>query len=299
MEKTRNGIILSFLHAGVFVSLLVAVVFGFMTAFGIIDHSVSSGHLDWYSFTYHLRVLPESSAFLAVAFGVLVYLSRRLRSFSVADYRDTVWFSVCHAIFSLIVALSVTVIAVSLALFLKDLFGGVTSVGQLFKSIFAAGVGAMIFYYYRGVSRAIWHLHASEERSFVISVAVLVVLLVLTAVFIVNPLSRGSVQETHETLEIVDAVDADIRHFFREHSYLPASLDAAAFLYSDEVFRQHVWKTPLGDRFTYKRTGNSTYQLCASFDALPRGIDLADYPYGRFSLEETGEQCFDLDARKG
>ena len=297
METSQKGISSSFVWAGIALSLLVAILFGFQVAFAIIDYLMPSDQLSWYSFRGNLNSLPQSAAFLLVSFGVLLRLSQKALLFSIEEQRESVWYSIRHAIIVFILALSVIVLVYSLASFLGDVFGGDFYLGLLFKTAFSFGVGAMVFYYYRGVLKDVWRVHASEEKKFIISVSALVVLLTFVAVVIASPLSRHELADTYETLEALDVVSSDIESFYRENVYLPNQLGASVFLAHDSVQHARFWEEYLGDRFTYEKSGQSSYQLCASFEVLPKGVDLAQYPYGQFVVEETGETCFTLDVK--
>ena len=288
-----------FMYIGIAISLIVTVIFGLITAFQVINYLVPSDSLNWYAdYRYGiLSGLPSFISFLTVAFGILCFLSWKVRTIF-TDYRETVWYPLCHAVIMLILTVSMGAIAVSLALIISGMLAGDISLSYLFKLLFTIGAGAVVFFYYRGVMRGLWRTHKREERAFVISVTLLVFILIAASVGILNPPQRQALNRTYDTLETMRSVSDDIYTYYRDTELLPVDIEDSMFLRHKTVNREHFF--PLREHetgtFTYEPGTGTSYRLCASFDALPQMTFLDDYPYRQFPVEETGMTCFTLDA---
>lgn len=295
-EIKKRGMIALFMYIGIAISLTITVIFGLSTAFHIINYFIPSSSLNWHGdYRYGiLENLPPSISFLLVAFIILCFLSWKVRTI-VTDYRETVWYPLCHAVIMIILTASMIAVAVSAALVIGGVLGGDISLGYLFKLLFTIGTGAMVFFYYRGVMRGLWRTHKREEWTFVMSMTSLIIILVITSVSILNPFERPALDKTYDTLEAMKGISEDLHMYHRETGLLPSDVRDTAFLQSDVVHGTYRWEGYLDDEFTYERTEDSSYRLCASFEALPRMTSLPGYPYEQFLVETVGESCFDLD----
>ena len=123
-------------------------------------------------------------------------------------------------------------------------------------------------------------------------------LITVTAVVILSPFERRAMDETFETLEIVQAFSEDINRYYEKVKYLPNNPKSQVFLNHDDVYREYHWKPHFGERFTYERTDALNYRVCATFSALPTETakQSSGYPYDRFAIEKEGETCFDIKA---
>ena len=285
-EINKGGLGFLFLYIGIALALVFTVVSGIQAVFGIVDHLVFSDSVGWYQL-HRSTDLPFSAAFLFVSFISLYVVLRKMRSVK-NDYRDTIWYTLCRAIILVIITASVVMAAVAGSFLVGDVFSGDVSLHAFLQKLFVIGVGAMVFYYYRGVLHGVWRDHKKEEKVFVFVVSVLVALIVLTATIISNPFERMKLEKTYETFDHVLRVDNSIKAFYIEENRLPTSLDEAELLkYSHGEYFDIV-------DVSYEVVNKTGYRLCASFDMLPRGTDMRRYPYSRFEIEETGESCFDL-----
>ena len=294
-----------FMYIGIAVALIVAVVSSFFTAFNIIDYVlVSEDPHDWYWYhRYVFDALSGSVSFLLVSYGILVYISRKVRLLTDNRFHTTVFYRICHAIVLLLIILSFFAVAISLATLLAGFLGGDISLGYAFKALFVAGVGGVVFFYYRGVLQGMWRTHRKEERILVGTCTVLVLFLITVGIIILNPLERRSINETFETLEIIDAFSEDINAYYKRVEDVPDldTVNSGAFLDNEGVYREYSWGRHLGERFTYERLDKSSYRICASFESVPNEAAKKSngYPYRRFEVEEEGEQCFTLNAEEG
>ncbi len=296
MTEQQKNIKIVFLYVGIALSLFVAVISGFFTAFNVIDYFLSS-ELTWWQFEYQvLGTGPVSAAFLIVSFSVLFFLSRMVRRIVLPDHQN-VWHKVCHIIIMIILTLAFLAIFISAALILKGFLSGDISWAFTLKSVFTAGVGAMVFYYYRGMLRGVWRNRGKEERVFVSSVSLLIVLLVGSTVWIVDPIDRSAKQKTYNTLAVMSNMRFKINLDFEEKKQLPKKLSEDLTESAMNVL--YPPSQNIGD-ISYKKTGYATYQLCGVFSIVPpeSETDISGYPYDDFPVTEVGENCFDFDAKE-
>ena len=156
-DSKKEGMAVMFIYFGITIALVVAVASSFITAFSIIDYLIPRDPFDWHWYNnFVFDTLSVSASFLVVSFGVLIYLSRRVRTLINSQFSETVFYKICHAIILLILLLSFLAVAISSAVLLAGFLGGDISLGNLFKLLFVGGVGGVTFCYYRGVLRGIW-----------------------------------------------------------------------------------------------------------------------------------------------
>ena len=300
-QEKRQGMVALFMYVGIAIALIVTVVSSFITVFGIIDYLIPKESASWYWIHRGIfDALSGSVSFLLVSFGILYYVSCKVRLLTGNQFAETVYYKVCHAIILFVLVLSFLAVAISSALLLSGILGGDISLGYFFKLLFVAGVGGLVFFYYRGVLRGVWRTHRKEERTLVCICAFLIVLIVITAVAILNPLDRKEISETLETLEIIEAFSNDVDRYYAEVKNIPVNPGSQAFLKHDAVYHgRYLWEKHLDEQFTYKRINAANYRVCASFEALPTDAmkKHSGYPYERFEIEKRGETCFDLSAQ--
>lgn len=284
-DGSKGGLGFLFLYIGIGIAMLFTVISGIRAVFGVIDHLVLSDSVGWYQL-YRSTEMPISAAFLLVSFVVLFIILRKVRGVT-TDYRDTIWYTLCRTVILIIITVSVAMTAVAISLLFGDILSGDTSLNSFFKMIFVAGVGLMIFYYYSGVLQGVWRIRKKEERVFVISVSVLLTLIILVSVILSNPFERARLERTYETLSYIQGVYYSIEHFYSDEGRLPVSLEEIDLL-------KYPRREYIDTDISYKVVNKKLYHLCASFDILPKGIDMQHYPYIRFEVKEIGENCFDL-----
>ena len=301
MDETKKlGMAVMFIYIGIAIALIVTVVSSFVTAFNVIDYLIPSDTLSWYWYHEHIfDVLSVSVSFLIVAFGVLFYLSRRVRLLIGGQFGETIFYKICHGIILFVLTLSFLAVAISSVMLLSGLLGGDISLSYLFKLLFVAGVGGMVFFYYRGVLRGMWRTHRTEEVTMISICAALIFVIAVTTIVILNPLERRAMDETFETLEMIESLTGDIDSYYEKVKYLPMDPSNRAFVNHESVYREYYWEQHIGERFTYKRSNNLAYTICAEFDAVPseKAKKADGYPYEQFEITEEGETCFDLSVQ--
>ncbi len=279
-----------FIYISIAIALLVTIISGSSAAFAIINYFLMPDSFTWWNFRGSVYgSLPSSIAFLSIAFLTLMALSRIVRDDIAIDHQRTVWYRLCQAIVMVILTLSLCTVLFVSALLIEGVLSGDISWAHFLKLVFMLGIGAMTFYYYRGVLRHVWQSHRKEKKMLVVTVSALVILLLVLGVAVVRPLTQRSVAETYEALDHLKTVSREVNVFFSEKKYLPADLSVLEYI-------KHGYVVDDGS-VTYEKTGYASYRLCAEFEALPRGTDLSEYPYDDFEVKETGTNCFVLSAQ--
>ena len=291
-ERSKGGLGIFFLYVGAGIALLVSVISGVLVVFDLIDRLVSYETLSWYQLSS--TSMPMHAAFLLVSFVVLVGVVRHMRGV-VHEYQGTVWYTLCRAVIFIILTASVAMVAVAVSMLFGGLFSGDISWSGFLKSVFVAGVGLAVFYYYRGVLRGVWRSHKKQERVFVVVVSTLVALVVAGSVVVFNPFSRPALQKAFDTVSCLDSLDSVLGEMYFEEKKIPVG-ELSDDALSDFLPRYFVWKGECDTMgISYKRIDATRYQLCASFEVLPKGVSYKHYPH-HFSVQEVGENCFERRA---
>ena len=303
-DEKKQGMTILFMYVSIGITLIVAVVSSFVAVFNIIDYFLASWEesFNWYWRHKHMfDTLANAVSFLLVSYGVLFYVSRKVRLLTDNRFYTSVFYRICHAVVLFIIILSLLAVSVSLATLLSGFLGGDISIGYAFKSLFVAGIGGVVFFYYRGVLHGMWRTHRKEEKVLVGTCTLLVLLIIVTSVSILNPFERRSVNETFETLESMKAFTEDVDGYYKRTGSVPSDINSSEFLDNEGVYREYEWEKEVGERFTYERLSDTVYNLCASFNAVPpeRFRNSSGYPYERFKIQGKGEQCFTITANGG
>ncbi|MCY4577183.1 MAG: hypothetical protein OXB96_01990 [Candidatus Kaiserbacteria bacterium] len=304
-EISKKGLGSLFFHIGTGIALAFSTVSGIRVGIGIIDRLVPSDHTSWYQLSHHSE-LSMSAAFLLVSFIVLVIVQRYRGD--MRDHMGTVWYTLCRAILFIILTVSVGLFAVAVSLLFGELFSGAVSLNSFLRMVFVIAVGSAIFYYYRGVLYAVWHVRKKRERIFVGVVSVLVGLLVFGAVTLVNPFKQPALRVTYGKLDCLESISRTLEDYYFGHhpegeqQDLPTTDAYHAFLKDDDLFSPHYYRTR-GVRcedmgISYELIDATHYRLCTSFTTLPEGVAVRGYPYHDFPVPEVGEHCFDRDVEK-
>ena len=290
MEAGKDIKIL-FLYFGVVLALFVASVMGLSILYTLIDYFVRPDFYTWDFFKGDVfNKLPVLIPFFLVSFGSLIMLTRLVRCTGEIS-KETMYHRVSQEVITLVSAVSLITILIAVALLLKDFFEGAIFLENILKIVSTIGVGAMIYYFYRGGFHS---KHDQQQKYITVIAVVLAIGIVCVSTVVINPLQRQAVLETYATLDYVRTV----------HIVLSQNLDAGEALPQEYNDSEAPTRYSYGrkrqearyESLTYEKTGATTFTLCADFAALPRGITLLRYPYARYEILETGEQCFDLTA---
>ena len=289
-ERSKGGLSILFFYVGAGIALLVSVISGVLVVFDIIDRLVAYETLSWYQVSS--TGMPMRAAFLLVSFVVLVGVVRKMRGV-VHEYQGTVWYTLCRTIIFIILTCSVVLVAVAVAVLFGGLFSGDVSLSVFLKSVFVAGVGSAVFYYYRGVLHGVWRSQKKRERVFVVVVSVSVCCIVVGAVVVFNPFSYPSLREAYDTVSCLDRLDSHLKSVYFEEKEIPTGALSGDAL-SDVLPRYTSWREDCGAMgISYEQVDASHYRLCASFEVLP---EKQRYLSHRFHVESVGENCFEENA---
>jgi hypothetical protein len=83
-----------------------------------------------------------------------------------------------------------------------------------------------------------------------------------------------------------------IKRWYAKDRKLPPDLNAI----SEDRPGLHVRDPVTQAAYEYKPTGDTQYELCATFAANVTNASLGPYPVSRFNSHAAGRQCFNLDA---
>ena len=174
------------------------------------------------------------------------------------------------------------------------MLSGDVSFNSFLKMFFVICVGAVVFYYYRGVLQGVWRDRKKNERTLVLSISVVIILVFITAGILSDPFHRSQTEDTYEKLAEVESAYHSLEYFYQEEGHLPASLgEDIDFSKSVRHYPNNYPNNGYTD-ISYEIVSKTSFRLCVLLETLPKGTDIQHYPYARFEIEDVGENCFDF-----
>jgi len=161
---------------------------------------------------------------------------------------------------------------------------------------------AGIFYYYLQDIRGYWKTHEKNSKMVGYGVIALVVITIVSGFIIMgSPATQRALREDQQRIDDLTNIQYQVTEYYRTTEKLPDSLTQL----QDPLIGGYIQSDPsTGESYEYTKTGNLTFELCATF-ALPlpefdvAKADLSDYMV-RTSKEtaenwphEAGRTCFE------
>ena len=269
------------LSSAVGIVLFFVIIFLINAGFVIINNFVPSNEISWFRHSSDvLSALPIYVAALLILFPLLFVLSRKIRKMFEGNAQLD---KLSYTIIVFILVVSAGLIIVPVIVLLGSLLRGDISFSFLLKILFTISVGGGTFYYYLGVLR---RFH-TRPYIFGTIAGLAVSLIVVVSIFLINPVTLPEVEKAHRTLGRLGSTVHSLEAEYLSDGILPNALDAKVPSY----YRDYYDFDKEEDNLRYTRTGRTTYTLCASFEALPRFVDLPQYP--DFDVTKIGENCFE------
>ncbi|RJR14461.1 hypothetical protein C4585_00185, partial [Candidatus Parcubacteria bacterium] len=285
-----------FLWAGAMIALYGSVI-SFMTLlFQYINHAYPDPLNYYYSDPYS-GSMRFAMASLIVLVPVAIVLMRIIRKgIALEPIKNELWVRRWALVLTVFIA-GATVIGDLIAL-VNGFLGGELTMRFLLKVLVVFGVAGGVFLHFLADLRGYWNTNQGKAKQVGIAAGVLVVIAIVSGFFIMG--TPGEVRLIRfDTQKVSDlqSIQWEIVNFWQQKQALPADLQEL----SDPLRGYTIPKDPqTGEEYRYERTSNSSFKLCATFNAESRGgaeASRAMYYYEGIDSENwqhgVGEVCFD------
>lgn len=298
MQKARTGAKDFFLWAGAMLFLYISIVAFITLLFGYIDY-VFPNSLNYYPSNPYDNGISYQMAMLIVLVPLFLVLMRVIRrDIEKDETRADLWVRKWALYLTLFVA-GVTVAADLVTLVYYFLSGQDLTVRFLLKVAVVALVGSAAFMHFMADIWGYWVENPKKARTIGIAVGILVVLSIVLGFFIIGtPGQARQYRFDEQRTSDLQNIQWQVVNFWQQKERLPAALSEL----NDPI---SSWRVPMdpatGSEYTYRTTGNNTFELCATFalkssdrtNNVSKPIP-ADYGMGISDnwQHDAGEECF-------
>ena len=135
-----------------------------------------------------------------------------------------------------------------------------------------------------------------DSKIFVWVVVALIVASLAYAFFLVgSPAKQRAVQLDQQRISHLSQISYAIDEYWRQHESLPETLQELGA--QQRVFIESITDPRTGEQYEYASTGNTTYELCAAFEAvsfdtmrpMPKPFSEQKWDHG------MGRECFQME----
>jgi len=295
MDKPKTTPKDFFLWAGAMATLYAGVVSFIALLFSYIDY-VFPDTLGYYGDPYSNGV-SYYMASLIVLTPVFMLLMRLIRRSIAQDpSRGEIWVR-RWALFLTVFVAGASIVVDLIVLLTTFLSGEELTAAFLLKVLvvlLVAGAGLMHFL---ADLRGYWHTEQSKARMVNWGVGALVIVAILAGFLIVGtPQQARLYRVDQQKVYDLQNIQSQIVTYWQQKQTLPSQLSEV----NDPLYGMTVPVDPeTGAQYTYTRTSNSSFKLCADFNMSSRGGEQSyTMPYYGYDsqqnwVHEAGEHCFD------
>lgn len=295
MDKPKTTPKDFFLWAGAMLTLYAGVVAFITLLFNYINYTFPDP-LRYYSDPYSSGI-PYSMASLIVLTPVFMVLMRIIRRNIASDSsRGEIWVR-RWALFLTVFIAGATIVVDLIVLLTTFLSGELLTVAFLLKVLvvlFVAGAG---FMHFLADLWGFWSKNPGQASLVNWGVGLLVFLTIASGFFIVGTPGQARLSRLdQQKVSDLQTIQWQLVTFWQQKQTLPADLSEL-----DDSLSGFSAPTDVqtGESYIYKRTSQSSFQLCAMFNSASRGPDINYTEPYRYAGEqqtwshEAGEACFD------
>lgn len=294
MEKPKTTPKDFFLWAGAMIALYSGVVAFITLLFQYINYTFPDP-LRYYGDPYSSPI-PYAMASLIVLTPVFLILMRVIRRNIERDSsRADIWVR-RWALFLTVFAAGATIVVDLIVLLTSFLSGEELSLAFLLKVLVVLLVAGAGFMHFLADLWGYWGKNPSKARMVNYATAVAVLLAIVAGFFIVGtPQQARLMRLDQQKVYDLQNIQSQIVTYWQQKQTLPSQLSEV----NDPLYGMTVPVDPqTGAEYTYTRTSNSSFKLCASFNAASRGETSYAYPYDRYGGDQNwehgmGNVCFD------
>lgn len=188
-----------------------------------------------------------------------------------------------------------TVIGDLIAL-VNGFLGGDLTMRFILKVLVVLGVAGGIFLHFLADLRGYWNANPGKAKQVGIAAGILVVITIVAGFFIMGtPGQVRLLRFDEQKVSDLQSIQWELVNFWQQKQVLPAGLEEL----NDPLRGYVVPKDPqTGEGYRYERTSNSSFRLCATFNAESR-LSTEEMPVRAYGSIEgswqhgAGEVCFD------
>lgn len=296
MEKPKVTPKDFFLWAGAMIALYGSVI-SFMTLlFQYINHA-HPDPLNYYYSDPYSGSMRFAMASLIVLAPVAIVLMRIIRKgIALEPIKNELWVRRWALVLTVFIA-GATVIGDLIAL-VNGFLGGDLTMRFLLKVLVVFGVAGGVFLHFLADLRGYWNTNPGQAKQVGIAAGALVLIAIVSGFFIMGtPGEVRLVRFDNQKISDLQSIQWEIVNFWQQKQALPADLQEL----SDPLRGYVIPKdSQTGEEYGYERTSNSSFRLCATFNAESQGgseASRAMYYYEGVDSENwqhgVGEICFD------
>ncbi len=158
-------------------------------------------------------------------------------------------------------------IVVTLIMLLNDFLGGELSLRFALKALATIVIAAIIFIYFLMDVRKGAAFTEKNRKAFLIGAAVFVLASLITGFVVIgSPFQERAYRLDEQRVSNLQSMQWQIVNYWQSHETLPANLAAL----NDPISGYMTPTDPEGKVFSYEKTGDLSFKLCADFSAESR-----------------------------
>ncbi|MEM8556627.1 MAG: DUF5671 domain-containing protein [Bacteroidota bacterium] len=287
----------AFWYLVLFTTLYLWAIFFGVLLFDLIDVAVPDATDPEYAVRYRADGIRWAIAAILVAFPTFLFMARFIGR-SLAREPEKRASRVRKWLTYLTLFVTVCVLVGDLMSLLYNLLSGDLTLRFFLKAVTVGLIAGGILVYYLLDLRRDDALPAQRQPTWPRSVAVALTSVIAASIvagfFVIgSPATARGVQLDDRRIDDLRFIESSVATYWAREGTLPAQLiDVTAIEYrGDDVLVDPTTAAP----YTYEVRTDSTYVLCATFDAPPRTQRYTP-PNTKIIHTGTGRQCFDLDA---
>lgn len=299
-----------FMSIGVVVSLIVCVSSFLQLSFETLNHAFPDILTDTYTYgyqSYNYETIRTALALIIIVFPLFVVLERYWHRASQSP-ELSVWNAVLRkwALYLILFLASITIIADLVTLVRYFVSGEITTrfILKVGVTLLAAGIAG--WYYVRAlrgnVRCRVWFA--------VVSALVVLGMIIWSFCTIGSPMNQRKLRLDQRRIDDLQSIQWQVINYWQQKEKLPITLDDLANPISGYML-PHDPAFEKGNVYEYSKTGDKSFELCATFDLpMPKGwvptsgggiypmkdtaVSSMSYPGGTGDSwdHETGRTCF-------
>ncbi len=279
-----------FLQLGSLIALYSSISLFLVLAYAVINKFV--GDIVYYSSDE--GAMRFAIAGLVVVFPIYVIISRVIGNMYRADSGLTAS-ATKKWVTSFTLFVSGIVLAGDLFAVIYAFLNGSTTASFILKalSVFVV-MGVTFWYYLNDIKRTDYSDKKLSQSYAVATIAVLVVFIAIGFMYAKSPFTVRKANNDNQRINDLTSIQYSLADYWQNTGMLPESLDDL----KDPLSGRTIPEGPSGDMYTYTKTGEKTFTLCAVFETESNKDDsinsIARYPYNEeFFAHGVGETCFE------
>jgi hypothetical protein len=285
-----------FLWAGVIVTLYLSVISLIILLFEYIS-IIFPDSLDNYVDPYR-GAIRFALANVLVAFPLYVYLVR-LINVDARKHKEKTELKVRKWLISLSLFGAALTLVIDLIVLINAFLGGELTAQFILKVITVFVVIGGVFVYYLKDLKGYWQANEAKSKMVGFVVSVLIFVSVVSGFLIMgSPAEQRLLRFDQEKVANLSETQWQLINYWQSKGELPDELSELENSLSG--FRAPT--DPQSNQpYTYKKTGDMTFTLCANFNSESRSDEFSRAPYPKYGISDTnwshgeGEVCFDRE----